>query len=200
MLQLSPGYRGRALCSPVQSGRVRSRFYASPLNTRFGNYGARNPLVEPLIYEPSFEEMGWNGSSDTHFSAIDHQNAKSVYPLSSNACNGPKPPDRPTPISGYHGRLHCLARKYLGSPGGRGLPREDHRFVLSRLVSRNARACVHETSSSELVGELEVIKPGSGLVTTVGSCEIDRSLASDTVVRLGSTLRRTSALVTEWSQ
>jgi hypothetical protein len=70
VLQLSPGYRGRALCSPVQSGRVRSRFYASPLYTRFGNYGARDPLVEPLIYEPSFEEMGWNGSSDTNFSAI----------------------------------------------------------------------------------------------------------------------------------
>jgi hypothetical protein len=72
-------------------------------------------MVEPLIYEPSFEEMRWNGSSDTHFSAIAHQNAKSVYPLSSNACSGPKPPDRPTLISADHGRLHCLARKYLGS-------------------------------------------------------------------------------------
>ena len=41
-----------------------------------------------------------------------------------------------------------------------------------------------------MVGELEVIKPGSGLVTTVGSCEIDGSLASNTAVRLGPTLSR----------
>jgi len=53
-----------------------------------------------LIHKPSFEEMGWNSFSDTHFSAIAHQNAKSLYSLSSNACNGPKPPDRPTLISG----------------------------------------------------------------------------------------------------
>jgi hypothetical protein len=45
-----PGHRGRALCIPVQSGRVRSRFDASSLDARFGNYGTGDPVVQPLIY------------------------------------------------------------------------------------------------------------------------------------------------------
>ena len=49
VLQLSPGYRGRTICSPVQSSRIRSRFYASRLDTCFGNHRADDTLVEPLI-------------------------------------------------------------------------------------------------------------------------------------------------------
>src|ERR1017187_10931940 len=45
------GNRGRAICSPVQSSRIRSRLYASRLDTRFGNHGTDDPLVEPLTYE-----------------------------------------------------------------------------------------------------------------------------------------------------
>ena len=56
MLQLSPGHRGRALCSPVQSGRVRSRLCASRLDAGFGDYGTDDPLVEPLIYERSVKK------------------------------------------------------------------------------------------------------------------------------------------------
>ena len=48
-LQFSPGYGGCALCGPVQSRRVRSRFYASGLDARFGDHGTDDPLVEPLI-------------------------------------------------------------------------------------------------------------------------------------------------------
>jgi hypothetical protein len=56
VLQLSTGYRGRVICGSVQSGRVRSRFYASRLDARFGDYGTDDPLVDPLIYERSVEK------------------------------------------------------------------------------------------------------------------------------------------------
>ena len=54
----SPGNRGRTICSPVQSSRIRSRFYASHLDTRFGNHGTVDPLVEPLTDERKVKK--WN--------------------------------------------------------------------------------------------------------------------------------------------
>ena len=145
--------------------------------------------------------MDWNGFSDTHFSAIAHQNAKSLYPLSSNACNGPKLPDRPTLISGDHGRLHCLARRYLGSPGGRGLPSEDHRFRLASdcgLLSPDLAAGIRRVKGARRlgvrIGNWLTVEEGRRLVGAFGaSTPKERRNRAMIAVLLGCGLRRAEA-------
>src|SRR4029077_17942643 len=51
VLQFSTCYCDRAICSTLQSGRIRSRFDASRLNACLGNHGANHSLAEQMIRE-----------------------------------------------------------------------------------------------------------------------------------------------------
>ena len=42
-------YCERAICSTLQSRRIRSRFHASRVNPRLGNHGADHPMAEQMI-------------------------------------------------------------------------------------------------------------------------------------------------------
>jgi hypothetical protein len=77
-------------------------------------------------------------------------------PLSPNARNGPRPPDRPTLISKALAHDICRAAQVPGvrrvaEERRKPLPSESHQFVLSRLVSRNAILRFWEFSWSRAV-------------------------------------------------